>query len=122
MTTPNTRAVIVDIVEPIDGLGQGGDRVGQAGVAPPQPQRQTGRLSQTPLDDLPKLVYLTVPEAADYTRRPSINAFRQFAYKAKLKPCRMGRAVLYLRKDVDLALTAEKRRQTKSEQFHGDRA
>lgn len=65
------------------------------------------RLSSTPLAELAELSYLTVPEAADYTRRPSVNAFRKWAYKARLPVCRAGRAVLYRRRDLDRALSPQ---------------
>ena len=47
--------------------------------------------------------YLSLEEAGRYTRR-SPEAFRQWARRARLPKCRMGRSVLYRRRDIDLAI------------------
>jgi hypothetical protein len=90
--------------------------VAERSAGPAQPQGQTGELSGTPLDALLRHTYLTVSEAADYTRKPTINAFWKWAAKAAIPKCRQGRAVLYRRRDLDLAM------QPQSEKRHWRRS
>lgn len=55
-------------------------------------------------NDLSRQTYLTTEEAAVYTRRASAKAFHEFARTHGLPKCRMGRAVLYRRADLDREL------------------
>ncbi len=83
-----------------------GKVVGQGRRRSAQPPVESGDLHGAPLD-LSREVYLTVAEAARYTRSVSVPAFRKWAYRAHLPKCRRGRRVLYFRRDIDAALQPE---------------
>lgn len=50
---------------------------------------------------LAKLTYMTADEAAIYLRFRTTKAFRSYAARHGLVPCRDGRRVLYARLDLD---------------------
>lgn len=89
---------------------KGADVVVEGGARPPEAQQQTGHLSGTPLDALARLTFLTASEAADFLRKPSVSAFRQWAYDARLPRCRAGRSVLYRRRDLEAAVDPQSKR------------
>jgi len=79
-------------------------------VSPRRAQRATVAVAVDPTvlnARLATQTYLTPAEAAHYTRRSSVNAFRQWAYRERIPSCHMGRAVLYLRRDIDKAIQPE---------------
>lgn len=48
--------------------------------------------------------WLTVPEATDYLRFPSVAAFRQWVRRYGIASAHKGRAVMFLRRDLDAAV------------------
>jgi hypothetical protein len=100
----------------VSGLVERDDRVLQRGAGASKAQREPGRLSDTPFDQLARQFYLDVPEAADYLRFPSVAALRKWVAKACVPKFRAGRKVLFARKDLDRAVADPMRPQRK--QFH----
>jgi hypothetical protein len=71
---------------------------------PPPPVGPVGPLSKTPIDVINRSTFLTVAEAADFVRSPTVAAFRQWAYRACLPKSRRGRTVLYRRRELEAAV------------------
>jgi hypothetical protein len=86
---------------------QGEHGVLERGVRAPQAERQPGRLSDTPIDDINRKTYLSAAEGADLACRPSVNAFRKWARSRQVPKVLDGGRVLYRRKDVQAALEAK---------------
>lgn len=90
---------------------KGGQVIGQGGAAPSNPKGQAGQLTNARFEALATQTYLTAAEAACFTRRPSAHAFHQWATRTGLPKCRMGRAVLYRRRDIERAIDPQRNHQ-----------
>lgn len=57
-----------------------------------------------PEPDFARNTYLTAEEAAEYLRFRSLEALRKWARRYAVPKCRRGRALLFLRRDLDEAV------------------
>lgn len=93
-------------MKPVEGVLQG-----DGGA--PGPKRKPRQLSDTPLDQLARSVFLTVPEAAAFLRFPSVKAFHEWARRRAIPRCRRGRVLLFYRKDLEAAVRPDYLKPTK---------
>jgi len=67
-------------------------------------------VTSTSAVDLSTQTYLTIPQVREYLQFPSEDAVYRWVYRHRIPKCRVGRKLLFLRRDLDDAVRGRLRK------------